>query len=193
MRVPRTRPSVLVATLIVATLSAPASAQAPGANPASATVRKEAMAGVTNFSRVDATVGCGGATTADAMPALKAAGFTSVINLRQATENGADIDGSRAAAERAGLRYVHLPFSAAQPDPAVVERFLAAVRDPANQPAYIHCASANRVGALWLIKRVKQDGWPLDRAVEEATAIGLTNAALRQFAVDYVKAAPSVH
>ena len=38
--------------------------------------------------------------------------------------------------------------------------------DPANQPAYIHCASANRVGAMWLIKRVVVDGWDVPRATE---------------------------
>jgi hypothetical protein len=36
------------------------------------------------------------------------------------------------------------------------------------------------------VKRVKQDGWTVDRALEDATAIGLTNPALRQIAIDYL-------
>lgn len=184
------RPFVLslicVASLGLAT-PAPTAAQA--ATNQVPTVRKDTIAGVTNFSRVETTVGCAGAVTPESMAAIKAAGFTSVINLRVATEPGADVDGSRTAAERAGLRYVHLPFSGAQPDPAVVDRFLAAVKTPANQPVFIHCASANRVGAMWLIKRVKQDGWPVEKALAEAQAIGLSNATLQKFALDYVSAA----
>ena len=72
--------------------------------------------------------------------------------------------GSRAAAQSAGLKYIHLPFDAAAPDPKVVESFLAAVADKTNQPAFIHCGSANRVGAVWMIKRALQEGWPIEKA-----------------------------
>jgi uncharacterized protein (TIGR01244 family) len=149
-------------------------------------VTKSEMPGVTNFSRVDATVGCGGATAATAMPALKKDGFASVINLRMASENGANIEEGRAAAQAAGLKYIHLPFDAANPDPTLVDKFLAAVSDTSNQPVYIHCASANRVGAVWMIKRALKDGWDVDKARTEAEAIGLSNPRLKLFAVDYI-------
>ena len=55
-----------------------------------------------------------------------------------------------------------------------------------RQPAYIHCASANRVGAMWFIKRVKEDGWDTDRAMAEAETIGLRSERLKEFAVGYV-------
>ncbi|HEY8549925.1 MAG TPA: protein tyrosine phosphatase family protein [Vicinamibacterales bacterium] len=152
-------------------------------------MEKGTIEGVANYTRVEPTIGCAGAVKPDAMPAIKAQGFASVVNLRMANEPGAEVEASRAAAEKAGLRYIHLPFDGSSPDPAVVEKFLAAVKEPANQPMFIHCASANRVGAVWLIKRVKQDGWPVERALEEATAIGLTNPALKKFALDYVGAA----
>jgi hypothetical protein len=57
-----------------------------------------------------------------------------------------------------------------------------------NQLAYIHCASANRAAALWMIKRMNVDGWGADRAAEEAAALGLTNPALKTFALDYARA-----
>jgi uncharacterized protein (TIGR01244 family) len=155
---------------------------------AAAQVQKAEVPGITNFSRVGATVGCGGATKPDAMAALKKQGFASVINLRMATEPGAEIDASRGAAEAAGLKYIHLPFNASSPDPQLVDRFLAAVSDTANQPVYIHCASANRVGAVWMIKRALQDGWPVEKAQQEAEAIGLSNAGLKKFAADYIAA-----
>jgi uncharacterized protein (TIGR01244 family) len=169
---------VLVAAVVLVAAAATGSAQ----------VKKGEVPGVTNFSRVDATVGCGGATQATAMPALRKDGFTSVINLRLASEQGADIDASRAAAETAGLKYIHLPFDVASPDPKLVDNFLAAVADKSNQPVYIHCASANRVGSVWMIKRALQDGWDVAKAQQEAEAIGLTNPRLKAFATDYIAA-----
>ncbi len=162
--------------LVVVVLAAPALAQ----------VKKVDMPGVRNFSRVDATVGCGGQVDPSAMAALRKDGFVSVINLRQASEPGADVDASRAAAQAAGLKYIHLPFNAAQPDEKVVESFLVAVADTSNQPVFIHCGSANRVGGVWMIKRALQDGWPIERARTEAEAIGLSSANLIAFATEYI-------
>ena len=45
------------------------------------------------------------------MPAIKKMGFASVVNLRLASEAGADVEGSAAAAKAANLNYVHIPFS----------------------------------------------------------------------------------
>lgn len=149
-------------------------------------VQKSDREGIRNFSRVDATVGCGGSVDPSALAALKKDGFVSVINLRLATEAGANVEESRTAAAAAGLKYIHLPFNAAAPDSAVIERFLAAVADKANQPVFIHCGSANRVGGVWMIKRVLQDGWAIDRAQVEAEAIGLRDPQLTAFATEYI-------
>jgi uncharacterized protein (TIGR01244 family) len=135
---------------------------------------------------VDATVGCGGATDPSAMAGLKKDGFVSVINLRTAGEAGAEIEASRAAAQAAGLKYIHLPFNGANPDPKVFDDFLSAVADKSNQPVFVHCASASRVGAAWMVKRVLQDGWALDKARTEAEAIGLASPQLAAFATDYI-------
>lgn len=159
--------------------------------PAAAQVKKQEMPGIRNFSRVDATVGCGGATDPSAMAALKKEGFVSVINLRLPTEEGANVDAGRAAAQAAGLKYIHLPFNAAMPDTKVVSDFLGAVADKSNQPVYIHCGSANRVGAMWMIKRALQDGWTVERAQAEGEAIGLQSPQLKAFAATYIKEHPA--
>jgi uncharacterized protein (TIGR01244 family) len=143
-------------------------------------------AGVVNYTRVDATVACAGATPVQAIPELKKSGFASVINFRMPQEQGANVDEAKAAAAKVGLKYIHLPHQT--PTPEIAEAFLKAVADPSNQPVYIHCASANRVGAMWFIKRVKLDGWDADRAMTEAEAIGLRAPGLKQFALDYVGA-----
>ena len=144
----------------------------------------EAPDGVVNYTRVDATVACAGATSPEAMSALKDLGFASVINFRTAEEDGANIEASQTAASAAGLTYIHIPFRA--PSAEKTEEFLAAVAEPANQPTFIHCASANRVGAMWYIKRVTQDGWEHDRAMAEAETIGLRSERLKAFAQSYV-------
>ena len=146
---------------------------------------EEGPEGVVNYTRVDATVACAGATPPEAMAEIRARGFASIINFRTTGERGATVDAGQAAAEAAGLRYHHIPFR--EPSAEVAETFLATIGDPANQPAFIHCGSANRVGAMWLIKRVKQDGWNVDDALAEAETIGLRSEGLREFALAYVR------
>jgi len=41
---------------------------------------------------------------------------------------------------------------------------------------------------MWLIKRVLVDGWDVNRAVEEATALGLTNEAMKKFVLEQIEA-----
>src|SRR4249920_3892343 len=146
-----------------------------------AQVTKESVPGILNFAHVETTVACAGATTPAALVEVKRMGYASVVNLRQASEAGADIDAEAAAAKAAGLNFVHLPFNAAAPDPMLVDNFLKALNDPKNQPAFIHCASANRAAALWMIKRVEIDKWDVERASAEATALGLASPALKTY------------
>jgi uncharacterized protein (TIGR01244 family) len=167
---------LLVAPALAALLAVPTVAQ----------VQKKEVAGVRNYSRVDATVGCGGAVDPAAMAGLKKEGYVSVINLREASEPGADVEAGRSAAQAAGLKYFHLPFNAAKPDSKIVDSFLATVADKSNQPVFIHCGSANRVGGVWMIKRALQDKWPIEKARAEGEAIGLSNQALVAFATDYI-------
>jgi uncharacterized protein (TIGR01244 family) len=148
--------------------------------------QKMSKPGITNFTQVDAVVACGGATDTSALEGLKNDGFKAVINLRQASERGANIEENRARAQALGLKYIHIPYNGAAPENKTFDDFLAAVADKSNQPVYVHCASANRVGSVWLAKRVLQDGWTVEKATEEARLIGLSAAPLEQFALNYI-------
>jgi uncharacterized protein (TIGR01244 family) len=150
-------------------------------------VTKESVPGITNLARLETTVACAGATRAEAIPEIKKMGFASIINLRQASEPGADIEVEAAAAKAAGLRFYHIPFNGQSPSPAVADQFLAAITTQGSEPAFIHCAGGNRAAAMWLIKRLVVDQWDMDRASKEATALGLTSPALKQFAADYAQ------
>jgi uncharacterized protein (TIGR01244 family) len=151
-------------------------------------VKKSTVPGVTNFAQVETTVACAGAITPTSVAGIHNMGFASIINLRLATENGADIDAEAAAAKAAGINFVHLPFSGSAPDPAVADSFLKAIAEPGNAPAFIHCASGSRAATMWLIKRVLVDKWDTDRAVDEATQLGMASPALKKFALDYIQA-----
>ena len=147
-------------------------------------VTKQPVEGVRNFARLGTTVACAGATSADALPEIKKMGFVSVINLRLASETGADVENEEARAKELGLRYFHVPFDG-KPDPKAADAFIAAITSPGAEPAFIHCAGGNRAATMWLIKRLVVDRWDEERAVKEAIALGQTSEALRQFALDY--------
>ena len=149
-------------------------------------VTKQTVPGITNFARVETTVACAGAVEASAVPDIKKLGFASIINLRQASEQGANIEGEGAAAKAAGLAYYSIPLNAQAPDPNVVPTFLAAITTKGNQPAFIHCAGGGRAAAMWMIKRMQVDGWDQQKASDEAAALGLANERLKQFAIDWV-------
>jgi uncharacterized protein (TIGR01244 family) len=149
-------------------------------------VTKENIPGITNFARLETTVACAGATKADSVPEIKKMGFAAIINVREANEPGAEVDKEEAAAKTVGLRFVHIPFNLNAPAPDLVDRFLATIRKPENNPAFIHCAGGGRAASLWTIKRMMIDGWDQQRALEEGTALGLT-ARLQPFVLDYVQ------
>lgn len=162
-------------TLLALALAVPAFAQT-----------KQERPGIVNFTQVDAVVACGGATETKALDGLRKDGFKTVINLRLPTEQGADIEQNSAYAKEIGLKYVSIPFNGQAPETKTVDTFLATIADKTNQPVYIHCGSASRVGAMWMVKRVLQDGWAIDKATEEAKLIGLRSPTLEQFAVEYI-------
>ena len=167
----------LVTTLVIFSLAIPVLAQT-----------KQERAGIVNFTKVDAVVACGGATETAALDGLAKDGFKSVINLRLASEANANIDLNASHAKSLGLTYIHIPFNGQQPDPKAVDQFLAAIANKAHQPAYVHCGSASRVGAMWMVKRVLQDGWTIEKATEEAKLIGLRGEPLEKFALSYIAA-----
>jgi uncharacterized protein (TIGR01244 family) len=145
------------------------------------------MDGVTNLKTLETTVACSGAIKATAVPEIKKLGFAAIINLRQPTEQGADLEGEAAAAKAANIHYYSIPFNGQMPDPAVADKFLDAITVKGNEPAFIHCAGGGRAATMWFIKRMVVDHWDVDRAATEATALGMNSAALKQFAINYAQ------
>lgn len=149
---------------------------------------KEDVPGVKNFARLETTVACGGVITPSAVAELKDRGFKSIFDLQLADEKGADVNGEAAAAQAAGITFVHVPFTPAKPDDASVDTFVREISKPANEPAFIHCAGGNRAAGFWMIKRALVDNWDIPRAQAEAESLGLSSSQMKEFAVSYIQA-----
>ena len=67
----------------------------------------------------------------------------------------------------------------------VLDESLALLRD-ADRPLLMHCASANRTGAVWLAHRVLDGGLSVDQALIEARTVGLRSPAYEARVLEYV-------
>lgn len=112
-------------------------------------------------------------------------GVRTVINLRPESEIK-DFDEAEHVTI-AGMDYVNLPISGASDlTPAVFEQGREIFRT-AKRPMLVHCASGNRVAALWLPYRVLDQGVAWDDALAEAKIIGLRSAELEAQARQYIE------
>jgi uncharacterized protein (TIGR01244 family) len=98
-----------------------------------------------------------------------ARGCLTVVNLRSEGEDGA-LENEASLVEALGMRYVWIPVT---PDTITAEKVAAFGEAVKGGNVLVHCASANRVGALWLLHRVRGEGAALEEAKDEARAIGL--------------------
>ncbi|HEY4684000.1 MAG TPA: protein tyrosine phosphatase family protein [Candidatus Acidoferrales bacterium] len=153
-----------------------------------AVAQPQDFSSIKNFLRVNEQYCTGGQPTMDELAKLKTEGIKAIINLRRPTEYNAEEEAAKA--KELGLRYVNIPVSVAEPKDEQADEFLKVTSDPQNRPAFIHCGSANRVGAFWMIRRVLVDGWKLEDAEAEARKIGMHSPSLIEFAHGYIQRHP---
>jgi len=140
---------------------------------------------IRNYLRVNEEFCTAGQPTIEELTALRDDGNVAVLNLRRPSEH--DEAAERAAVEELGMKYFNIPVDGGDPQDSQAGEFLALTDDAQNRPMFIHCGSANRVGAFWVIRRVLRDGWDLEAAQTEAENIGLRSPALRTFALSYIE------
>ena len=125
-----------------------------------------------------------GQPQADDFSIAREAGIKTIINLRQRKELDWD---EAAAVKKAGLNYYHIPFHNAKTlTDEVFTKTRKLLSDKKKQPLMLHCGSANRVGAIWLVHRVLDDGIDVDVAVVEAKKVGLRVPSYLEKAKDYI-------
>src|SRR5689334_9680921 len=151
-----------------------------------AAAAQDDLSSIKNFLRVNKDFCTGGQPKLEHLRQLKAEGVKAIINLRQPSEYEAGEEEAKAKA--LGFRYFNIPVAAADPKDEQATEFLKLTDDPANRPAFIHCRSAARAGAFWMIRRVLRDGWTIEDAELEAQKIGLRDhPALSEFARKYIQ------
>jgi uncharacterized protein (TIGR01244 family) len=115
----------------------------------------------------------------------KEGGIKTVLNLREKEEldwDEAELIGSL------GMEYVNVPFKTpASLTDEVFDKVRKLLNDKAKRPLLVHCASANRVGAVWLAHRVLDGGKSYDEALKEAKTVGLKLPAFEAKAKDYIE------
>lgn len=127
-----------------------------------------AISGVANC-RQSGNLTFGAQPTPDALRALAAQGYTTVVS----TRGQGELDWDEAAlADSLGLRFVHIPM--ANPVRAITDDQVArldSVLTGVTGPTLLHCSSGNRVAGLygvWLAER---------RGLDRATALGVAEQA----------------
>lgn len=109
----------------------------------------------------------GGRPQPEDLMQAKEKGVRKVINLCPPAESlGYD---EAALVKQLGMEYVNIPVAGpADLTPENARALADAVADTCCGPIFVHCASGNRVGALFALKAVHVDG----KSVDEALAYG---------------------
>ncbi len=147
------------------------------------------IVGISGLIEVGPRVLLGGQPTPEGLQSARHAGVTLVINVRPESELTFD---ERQMVESLGMQYVNIPVTTQTLDDARVEAFVEQLRMLRRRPGsadrvLVHCASGNRVAALWALYEIAEGGLPPEEAVARARKAGLKSAELVQFIGDWAQ------
>ncbi len=115
----------------------------------------------------------GGQPSVEQVEEAARAGYRTIVNLRTPGEKGEWDEASKAA--ELGLSYIAMPIAGVEGINAEAAGKLAEILDdPETLPAMVHCASGNRVGALFALKAHHLDGANIETALAAGREAGLT-------------------
>jgi tyrosine-protein phosphatase SIW14 len=129
--------------------------------------------GVGNFHQINEHLYRGAQPSNDGFQNLAKLGIKTVIDLREA---GSRVAVEKAQVEKAGMRYISIPFSGfAAPSDEQVSQVLALFDDAAAGPVFVHCRrGADRTGTVIACYRMRHDHWNNRDALAEAKADGMS-------------------
>jgi tyrosine-protein phosphatase SIW14 len=154
--------------------------------------RASARVSIDNFGQVNDRIYRGSQPKDDQYQDLAKFGIRTVVDLRAEANTE-----SKPSAERAGLRYIHLPLGdKTYPPTEAAARFLEIVNDKANWPVYVHCAGGrHRTGAMLAVYRMKVDGWTVEQAYAEMKRFGYyqrnSHGRYKKYVYDYYRSLPA--
>ena len=128
------------------------------------------LPGLSNVGRVAPGVLRGAQPGREGYTTLKAMGVRTVIDMRTSESEQKQV-------EAAGMRAIAIPIEMTREGlKERVERVVALMADPANQPVYVHCRHGqDRTGIVVAAYRMKQQGWSLADAETEMQAFGFND------------------
>ena len=124
---------------------------------------------IPNYWRLRADVASSGRPTDEGLARLRELGFRVVVDLRTESEG---TEAERQAVTAAGLRYVSVPVTPRTFSRADARAVGAVLDEEGRGPVLIHCATGNRVGAVWTILELDR-GVSYEDALAEGRRIGL--------------------
>ncbi|QDU82168.1 hypothetical protein Pla110_39230 [Polystyrenella longa] len=112
-------------------------------------------------------------------------GIEVVITLRKESEiNWDEAD----YVESLSLKFHQLGFQLPESlSDDILDKSRELLRNTEESPVMLHCASANRVGAVWAAHRVLDHGVDWQTAMKEAKQVGLRNPGYAEQVQDYIK------
>ena len=129
---------------------------------------------IPGYRVIRAGLAVGGQPSPEALTRLGEMGFKTIVNLRTRREGALE---EEPAVRATGLDYVWVPVSPSTFSLRDIEAVESVLDDPGSAPVLLHCASSNRVGAVWAAIRVR-DGRTLEEAEAAGRAAGLRSPAL---------------
>ncbi len=142
------------------------------------------LPGLANVGRVAPGIYRGAQPEGAGYTTLKKMGIRTIINLRTSMSEKKEV-------EAAGMQSFEVPMEMSRDGlRPKVDRVVALMADPANQPVFVHCRQGqDRTGIAVAAYRMKIQGWPLADAEAEMKAFGFNNVWVnfRRFIRDYGK------
>jgi protein tyrosine/serine phosphatase len=128
------------------------------------------LPGLSNAGKVAPGVYRGAQPGKDGYATLKTMGVKTVIDMRTS-------ESEKVQVEAAGMRAIAIPIEMSREGlKEKLDRVVALMADPANQPVYIHCRHGqDRTGIVVAVYRMKLQGWALADAEAEMQAFGFND------------------
>lgn len=172
------RTALLFAALVLSLLDLRAIQADPVVQPRAASLLDRArvserifgLPGLSNVGRVASGVYRGAQPQPEGYATLKSMGIRTVINLRL-------LHSEREAVTAAGMKSIEIPMNTFKDlSPEKVKRVIGFIRDPANQPVFVHCAHGqDRTGIVVAAYRMEANGWSREDAIAEMQVFGFND------------------
>jgi protein tyrosine phosphatase (PTP) superfamily phosphohydrolase (DUF442 family) len=143
----------------------------------------DAIQGVTNACQALPMVVTGGQPALHHLQALKEAGASVILDIRDPREPRSFDEPAEVA--KLGMTYINIPVGPTPLSDELMASILDVLRANAGQTIYFHCASGDRVGGALLPHLILDQDMEEEDAIAIATRVGLRAPKLLQWGLGY--------